>query len=75
MHTPLVYLCQGCPLGTEHAFFATNRAVNSAVAESHRNNRAIARLEEEEEEDDDDDDDDDEKWYDVEESLPYVPSS
>jgi hypothetical protein len=64
MHTPLGYVCQGRPLGNEHAFFVTNRAVDSSVVESYRKTEATARTQE------DEDDDDDEKWYDVQESLP-----
>jgi hypothetical protein len=68
MHTPLGYVCQGRPLGIEHAFFVTNRAVDSVV-ESYRTNGAVTEAQE------DEDDDEDEKWYDVEESLPHFGSS
>ena len=66
MHTPLGYVCQGRPLGIEHAFFMTNRAVDSGVAESYRARGGEAQ---------EDEDDDDEKWYDMEEGLPHVESS
>jgi hypothetical protein len=66
MHTPLGYVCQGRPLGIEHAFFVTNRAVDSGVVEPYRTNGSVTDAEE------DEDDDEDEKWYDVEESLPHV---
>lgn len=66
MHTPLGYVCQGRPLGIEHAFFVTNRAVDSSVAESYRARGGEAQ---------EDEDDDDEKWYDMEEGLPHVEPS
>ena len=33
VHTPLGYVCQGRPLGIEHAFFVTRHAVDSGVVE------------------------------------------
>jgi hypothetical protein len=69
MHTPLGYVCQGRSLGIEHAFFMTNRAVNSGVVKSYRTDEAVTEAQEE------DDEDDDEKWYDVEDNLPHVGSS
>lgn len=68
MHTPLGYVCQGRPLGIEHAFFVTNRAVDSGVAESYRARGGVTEAQEDEE-------DDDEKWYDMEEGLPHVEPS
>jgi hypothetical protein len=62
MHTPLGYVCQGRPLGVEHAFFATNGAVDSGVVESYRTNASVNKVQE------DGDDDEDETWYDVEET-------
>jgi len=62
MHTPLGYECRGRPLGVEHVFFVTSRAVNSGVVESYRTNRAVTEAQE------DVDEDEDEKRYDVEES-------
>jgi hypothetical protein len=68
MHTPLGYVCQGRPLGIEHAFFMTNRAGDNSVAESYRTSEGVNATQE-------DEDDDDEKWYDVQESLAYTESS
>jgi hypothetical protein len=68
MHTPLGYVCQGRPLGIEHAFFMTNRAVDNGVVESYRTSGGVTEAQE-------DEDDDDEKWYDMEEGLPHVESS
>ncbi|KAH6355539.1 hypothetical protein HBI34_227520 [Parastagonospora nodorum] len=69
MHTPLGYVCQGRPLGIEHAFFVTNCAVDSGVAEPYRTDRSITGVQEDEDEGEDD------KWYDVEEGLPHASSS
>jgi hypothetical protein len=69
MHTPLGYVCQGRPLGIEHAFFMTNCAVDSGVAEPYRTDRSITGVQE------DEDDGEDDKWYDVEEGLPHAASS
>jgi hypothetical protein len=69
MHTPLGYVCQGRPLGIEHAFFVTNRAIESGVVKSYRTSGALTEAQE------DEDGDEEEKWYDVEESLPHVVSS
>ncbi|KAH9861897.1 hypothetical protein IAQ61_010098 [Plenodomus lingam] len=41
MHTPLGYVCQGRPLGMEHAFFVTNHASNNGVVNSYHNNGAV----------------------------------
>jgi hypothetical protein len=41
MHTPLGYVCQGRPLGIEHAFFMTNRAVDNGVVESYRTSGGV----------------------------------
>ena len=60
MHTPLGYVCEGRPLGIEHAFFVTHRAVDSGMAESYRARGGATEAQEDEE-------DDDEKWYDMEE--------
>jgi hypothetical protein len=68
MHTPLGYVCQGRPLGIEHAFFMTNRAGDNSVAESYHTSEGVNAAQE-------DEDDDDEKWYDVQESLAYTESS
>jgi hypothetical protein len=62
IHTPLGYVCQGRPLGNEHAFFMTNRAGDSSVAKSYHTSQSITEMQEDEE-------DDDEKWYDVQEGL------
>jgi hypothetical protein len=43
MHTPIGYICQGRPLGIEHPFFVSNRAVDSG---SYRTNEATAGAEE-----------------------------
>jgi hypothetical protein len=59
-------VCQGRPLGVEHAFFATNGAVDSGVVESYRTNASVNKAQE------DEDDDEDEKWYDVEETQPSI---
>jgi hypothetical protein len=72
MHTPLGYVCQGRPLGSQHAFFVTTFAADSDVVESYRTNGAVAEAQEDEDDDEEDDDEEeDEKWYDVEESLPH----
>lgn len=68
MHTPLGYVCQGRPLGIEHAFFVTSRPVDAGVVDSYRTNRAVTEAQ-------DDEDDEDEKQYDLEESLPHVAPS
>jgi hypothetical protein len=68
MHTPLGYVCQGRPLGIEHAFFMTNRASDSHVAKLYHTSQGITETQE-------DEDDDDEKWYDVEEGLTDIGSS
>lgn len=60
-HTPLGYVCQGCPLGVEHAFFVTSRAVDIGVVDSYHTSGAVTELQE-------DEDDEDEKQFDLEES-------
>jgi hypothetical protein len=68
MHTPLGYVCQGRPLGNEHAFFMTNCAGDSSVAKSYHTSQGITGTQE-------DEDDDDEKWHDVQEGLTSIGSS
>lgn len=70
MHTPLAYVCQGRPLDVEHAFFVTNRAVDSGIVQSYRTNRAVTEVQKY-----DGEEDEDEQWYDVVESLPHVGSN
>jgi hypothetical protein len=59
-HTPLGYVCQGRPLGIEHAFFMASRAVDIGVVDSYHTTGTVAEVQE-------DEDDEDEKRYDVEE--------
>jgi hypothetical protein len=72
MHTPIGYVCQGRPLGIQHAFFVTNRAVDDGEVVSYHADEAV--IEAQECGDEDEDEEDDEKWYDVGESLPHVGS-
>lgn len=60
MHTPLGYMCQGRPLGIDHAFFVASRAIDIGVVNSYRTNGAATEAQE-------DEDDDDEKRYEAEE--------
>lgn len=60
-HTPLGYVCQGRPLGIEHAFFVTSRAVDIGVVDSYHTSGTVTEAQE-------DEDDEDEKQYDLEES-------
>jgi hypothetical protein len=40
-HIPLGYVCQGRPLGIEHAFFVTSRAVEIYVVDSYHTNGIV----------------------------------
>lgn len=49
-------------MGIEHAFFVTNRAVDSVALDAYRTDKDVDKAQEDEEEDDDD-----KKWYNIEE--------
>ncbi|KAH8635796.1 hypothetical protein IG631_11197 [Alternaria alternata] len=53
MHTPLGYVCQGRPLGTEHAFFVTRHAADSSVMEPYHTSEAVTEAPGDDEEEED----------------------
>ena len=55
VHTPLGYVCQGRPLGAEHAFFVTRHAADSGVMKPYRASEAVAEAPGDEDEDEDED--------------------
>ena len=65
MYTPLGYVCQGRPLGIEHAFFVTCHAADSGVMEPYHTSEAVTEAPDEDEEDEDEDEG--ERQYDVQE--------
>ncbi|OWY47029.1 uncharacterized protein AALT_g10973 [Alternaria alternata] len=65
MHTPLGYVCQGRPLGIEHAFFVTRHAADSGVMKPYHTSEAVTEAPDDDEEDEDEDEGG--RQYDVQE--------
>ena len=65
MHTPLGYVCQGRPLGIEHAFFVTRHAADSGVMKPYHISEAVTEAPDD---DEDEGEDEGERQYDGQES-------
>ncbi|CAN9193922.1 unnamed protein product [Alternaria alternata] len=64
MHTPLGYVCQGRPLGIEHAFFVTRHAADSGVMKPYHTSEAVTEAPDD---DEDEGEDEGERQYDGQE--------
>lgn len=64
MYTPLGYVCQGRPLGIEHAFFVTRHAADSGVMKPYHTSEAVTGAPDD---DEDEGEDEGERQYDGQE--------